>query len=543
MGLAVTSIKTYKQDCYSMQINVTKCSIGRRPLMSFIASFLSVIAISACVQNPVTGKKDLLLVDEGWELQIGAQQYLPLRQQQGGDYVADPKVESYVRSVGMKLAAKSDRKLPYEFNVINDSTPNAWALPGGKISINRGLLVELQSEAELAAVLGHEIVHAAAKHGAKGQTRGMGLQLGVVTATILAQQNGYDGQVAQLASSVGAQIINSQYGQGAELESDRYGMEYMARAGFDPQGAVGLQRTFLRLSQGSPNNSLTRLFASHPPSQKRVAENIKTAAKLPKGGISGEKQYKQAMATLFIKQDAYEAHQKAQLAIKNGNLRQASQLLATAIKIEPRESLFHSLAGDIALSQKNLQGARGSYDKAIALNSDYFYNYVQRGRISEAQNNLKAAQADYARSVRLLPTATAQLGLGMVAEREGKSQVARRYYSMAAQAGDSEGKRARQALMRLAPDTSTNAANTSLLVRQGLNRSGEFVIEVINQTSKPMGNIRLGVSVGGAAQQSIGVRGVVQPGQRRLVETGRKLNKAQADRVKVVILGATQAGS
>ena len=83
-----------------------------------------------------------------------------MRQSQGGDYVADPKVQDYVRQVGNKLAAVSDRKLPYEFSVVNDSSANAWALPGGKIAIHRGLLTELKSEAELAAVLSHEIVHA-----------------------------------------------------------------------------------------------------------------------------------------------------------------------------------------------------------------------------------------------------------------------------------------------------------------------------------------------------------------------------------------------
>ncbi len=505
-------------------------------LPAFLASFLCVMLVSACVQNPVTGKKDLLLVSEDWELQVGAQQYLPLRQQQGGDYTADPKVENYVRSVGMKLAAKSDRKLPYEFNVINDSTPNAWALPGGKISINRGLLVQLKNEAELAAVLGHEIVHAAAKHGARGQTRGMGLQLGVVTATILAQNNGYDGQVAQLASSVGAQIINSQYGQGAELESDLYGMEYMARAGYDPQGAVGLQRTFLALSKGQPNNPLSRLFASHPPSQKRVNENLKTAARLPKGGVLGEQQYKSAMATLFRTQEAYAAHDKARLALKNGDVRQASQLVNQAIRSEPRESLFHTLAGDIALGQKNLKAARQSYTRAISLNSEYFYNYVQRGRVSEAENNIQAAKADYGRSMQLLPTNVAQLGLGKFAEAEGKTQVARRYYAMAAQAGGSSGQLAKQGLIRLQPDVD-NGRNTGVLVRQGLTQQGVFVIEVINQASTPIRNVRIGYSVDGSPQRAIGVNGVIGPGDRRAVQTRQRLTRAQADRARVVVLG------
>ena len=127
---------------------------------------------SGCAINPVTGESELSFVSQDQELKIGAEQYAPSRQMQGGDYLTDPQIGEYVSRVGNRIAAASDRKLPYEFKVINDSTPNAWALPGGKIAINRGLLTELQSEAELAAVLSHEIVHAAARHGAQGMERG-----------------------------------------------------------------------------------------------------------------------------------------------------------------------------------------------------------------------------------------------------------------------------------------------------------------------------------------------------------------------------------
>ncbi|NND89260.1 MAG: M48 family metallopeptidase, partial [Granulosicoccus sp.] len=309
----------------------------RRLRVALPLCLLSLILLSACVQNPVTGNKDFLLVSEDWEMQIGTQQYLPLRQSQGGDYVVDPGVENYVQGVGRRLAAQSDRKLPYEFHVINDSTPNAWALPGGKISINRGLLVRLKDEAELAAVLGHEIVHAAAKHGARGQTRGIGLQLGVMTASILGAREGY-GQQAQLLSSVGAQIINSRYGQDAELEADRFGMDYMARAGYDPQGAVQLQRTFVALSGDRRDDALSRLFASHPPSVRRVNENIETAARLPDGGKVGQAEYRTAMARLFKTRKAYEAYDKAQLAMQKNDPRQASTLLREAMRIEPNEA-------------------------------------------------------------------------------------------------------------------------------------------------------------------------------------------------------------
>ncbi|MFK7855336.1 MAG: M48 family metalloprotease [Granulosicoccus sp.] len=508
---------------------------GKRSGLAFIVSFLGMLLLGACVQNPVTGKKDFLLVSEDWELQVGAQQYLPLRQAQGGDYVADPNVENYVRSVGRRLAAHSDRKLPYEFHVINDSTPNAWALPGGKISINRGLLVRLKNESELAAVLGHEIVHAAAKHGAKGQTRGIGLQLGVMTASIAGARNGY-GEIAQLASSVGAQIINSQYGQGAELEADRFGMNYMAKAGYNPQGAVGLQRTFVQLSKGQASNSLTRLFASHPPSEKRVVENMKTASMLNKGGTIGEDSYKKAMARLTKSQEAYAYYDKAQQILKKGDTRKAMTLVRDAIRIEPREAHFHSLVGDIALKQNNLSSAKRSFDKAISLNSKFYYYYLQRGKIYEEQRNLRAAQADYANSIKLLPTSKAQLSLGQFAERAGKPQVAKRYYAMAAQAKGSDAENARSALMSLEPPVSKD---TRLLVRQGLTRQGTFAIELINQTSRAVGNVRLGMqSAPGTPQRIQTVKQVIPAGQSRVIDTGRVLTKRQANQIKVVILKA-----
>lgn len=491
--------------------------------------------LSACVQNPVTGKKDFLLVSEDWEMQVGEQQYLPLRQAQGGDYVVDPGVEAYVSQVGQRLAARSDRKLPYEFHVINDSTPNAWALPGGKISINRGLLVRLNNEAELAAVLGHEIVHAAAKHGAQGQTRGIGLQLGVMTASILGAREGY-GQQAQVLSSVGAQIINSQYGQGAELEADRYGMQYMAAAGFDPQGAVELQRTFVELSKGQGSNALDRLFASHPPSPKRVAENIKTAQTLKAGGELGEARYRNAMSRLLKTQKAYEAFDQAQVAFQKNNPQQAQNLLRDAIRIEPEEAHFHSLLGDIALSKNQLSTAKRAFDKAISLNDEFYYYYLQRGKINEKQNNARAAQADYAKSMSLLPTTAAQLSLGNYAENEGKLQVAKRYYAMAAQATGPEAVRAKESLMRLEPPASLD---TRLLVRQGLTQRGTFAIELINQSSRDIVQVQLGLQRGPDGPQSIEqVSRLIPAGQSRVVDTGRRLSTLQSQMIKVTVLRA-----
>src|SRR5688572_27146661 len=193
--------------------------------MRIVKFLLVLLALAGCGVNPVTGKKEIQFVSEAAELKLGEQNYAPTRQAEGGDLTVMPELTAYVSEVGQKLAAVADRKLPYEFVVLNNSVPNAWALPGGKIAINRGLLTELKNEAEPAAVIGHEIVHAAARHGAKAQERGTLLQGALAAAQIGAAIGGADSNVAGLAiqgAGVGAQMIQQKYGRDQELESDEY---------------------------------------------------------------------------------------------------------------------------------------------------------------------------------------------------------------------------------------------------------------------------------------------------------------------------------
>ena len=227
---------------------------------------LALSVIAGCSTNPVTGRSELVLLSESQEIALGEKNYLANQQASGGPFLLDEPLTRYVSDLGAKLAAVSDRPtLPYEFVVLNSGVPNAWAMPGGKIAINRGLLVLLESEAELAAVIGHEIVHAAARHTAQAQTRQTALSAGVVGLELLTGQR--LGQLQQTGVKYGGQLLLSRYGREQELEADLYGMRYMAKAGFDPEGAVQLQQKFVQLSaQRGQQNTLEALFASHPPS-------------------------------------------------------------------------------------------------------------------------------------------------------------------------------------------------------------------------------------------------------------------------------------
>lgn len=499
---------------------------------------LTAFVVSGCAVNPVTGKKELSLISEEQELSIGKQQYSPMRQSQGGDYTVDPRVQTYVNSVGQGLAAVSDRKLPYEFRVLNNSVPNAWALPGGKIAINRGLLTELQSEAELAAVLGHEIVHAAAKHGAKGMQRGMLLQGAVLATTVATQEKSY-ANFARLGASIGAQLVNQKYGRDAEVQSDHYGMIYMSRAGYDPQGAVDLQKTFVRLSESRRQDWLTGLFASHPPSQERVANNVRDAAALPKGGQVGRERYRLNMARLVKSEPAYEVYEKAQEALSDGDIGQARFLIQKAITIEPREGHFHSLLGDIERRNKSFSTARRHYDKAISLDGDFFYYYLQRGLVNEKLKANIAAQRDLTRSVELLPTADAFNALGNIARAERQYDTAKQYYSKAAGHQSAAGKAAFGALVEL--DISDNPGKY-IKIRTGVNDTGSLIAEISNTTPRDVTGLVLALQypdpAGQVRQVSRALQGQLGAGQKERINLGISVNRAQAGQVQSGIVAA-----
>ena len=505
-----------------------------------LSTFLLVAVLSGCATNPVTGKSEISLVSESWELKTGAQNYLPARQSQGGDYVADPQVQAYVQEVGNKLAAVSDRDLPYEFAVINNSVPNAWAMPGGKIAINRGLLTELGSEAELAAVLGHEIVHAAAKHSAQAVQRGVMLQAAVLATGIATKDSDY-GQVAAIGAGAGAALINSKYGRDDERESDVYGMNYMSRAGYNPQGAVELQQTFVALKDGKAANFLEGLFASHPPSQERVATNRQHAATLPSGGIEGRQRYEQMMARLIDSKPAYEAYDEARQAVADNRLKAARRLVQQAIDSEPREGHFYALLGDIEADEDDLNAADRAYDQAVNLNPNFFYPLMRSGVINERQGRIAKAKRRLNRSLELLETAEAYNTLGAIAEREGNLQQAEELYARAAQDSGAAGQTALTSLVSLR-SKSNPAALVSL--RWGIGADGKVLIEATNKTPRTLMGIDLQIRLVDAQgilrsydQRLVGL----SPGQVTQVSTGLRPGSGQVQ-LSIASIETVQGG-
>ncbi len=419
-------------------------SLGRLTLSILLLSLLA-----ACAVNPVTGERELSLFGEDWELATGEQYYAPLRQMQGGDFVLDEDLVRYVQEVGQRVASEAPRDLPYEFAVINDSIPNAWALPGGKISINRGLLTEMNSEAELAAVLGHEAAHAAARHSAQQQSRSALVQgaviIGGVAVGVATEREDY-AMVAVLGGMLGAQLISQRYSRDAEREADYFGTRWMHAAGYNPEGAVSLQQSFVRLSEGRNPGFVQGLFASHPPSQERVENNRRLADELGREGIVGDDRYQQRIARIKRLEPAYEAHDEGRRALAQGDFDTALAKAEEALALEDGEALFHALKGDALASKDRLAEAETAYSQALARDQGWFYHHLRRGMVRERQRDYANARGDLQASIERLPTAQGHYYLGNVERASGNRQAAIQNYRIAGQSDDEAGQRARRAL-------------------------------------------------------------------------------------------------
>ncbi|HSD61589.1 MAG TPA: M48 family metalloprotease, partial [Burkholderiales bacterium] len=216
----------------------------------------------------------------------------------------DPELQAYVSRVGQKLARASHRPgISYTFVVVDSPEINAFALPGGYVYVTRGILAYLGSEAELAAVVGHEIGHVTARHGVRQQSAAMatGLGVGILGAIV----PGVGGSAAQNVADVVSTAVLSGYGREQELEADRLGAQYLARTGYDPQAMIRVvevlknQELFdaeVAKKEGRETRAYHGLFASHPDNDTRLKEVVGEASKFAKAGaFEGEAEYDKAI--------------------------------------------------------------------------------------------------------------------------------------------------------------------------------------------------------------------------------------------------------
>lgn len=244
--------------------------------------------LAGCAVNPATGRNNFVMMSEQQELDLGRRYNQEILKQ--NPRYADEKLQAYVQQVGERVAKNSHRsQLNYTFTVVDSPDINAFALPGGYIYIHRGLLVYLSSEAELAAVLGHEVGHVTARHSVQQQSQSSAWN---ILGQAVALGTGV-GAAADITNVLGGAVVSG-YGRDMELEADGLGAQYLARSGYDPQAMIEVvkvlknQEVFARdqaaaRGEAQPAGGYHGLFDTHPDNDRRLQQVIGPARALATG--------------------------------------------------------------------------------------------------------------------------------------------------------------------------------------------------------------------------------------------------------------------
>lgn len=253
--------------------------------MRLLILSLIVLTLAACAKNPVTGSNDFVMVSESQEIAIGRQNDEQIKKQY--KVYGSKALQDYVNGVGQRIAKQSHRPdLQYHFTVLDTPDINAFALPGGYVYITRGIMAYLNSEAELAAVLGHEIGHVTARHGVRQQSAAQAANIGMTIASIFVPQVNSVG--AQNLANVVSGALLSGYGREHELEADRLGADYLTRTDYDPKAIITvigvlknqeLKDAELAKQEGREPRRYHGLFATHPDNDTRLQQAVGEAEK------------------------------------------------------------------------------------------------------------------------------------------------------------------------------------------------------------------------------------------------------------------------
>ncbi len=222
--------------------------------------------------NPATGEQQLILVSTDQEIAIG-KEAAPIFIEQMDGRVESKELQYYVQTVGGRLAVVSDRSMPYQFTVLRSETPNAFALPGGKIFISVGMMRQLQNERQLAAVLGHEVAHVAALHNVQNIQRQMGVAIIADTAGVVADVfiGGVAGPAAEAGTKIVGNVASLGYSREDESQADEIGIRYLYAAGYNAWSMVEMLELLSEMSE-SESSKFANHFQTHPLTSRRIKD-------------------------------------------------------------------------------------------------------------------------------------------------------------------------------------------------------------------------------------------------------------------------------
>jgi len=362
--------------------------------------------LAGCATNPVSGHKQLIFLSESREVQLD-QESSP--HQVSADYGAaqDTELNRYVSAVGNQLAALSHRPdMPYNFRVVNAVYINAYAFPGGTIAVSRGMLVNMENESELAAVLGHEIGHVCSRHAAQQYTTGMLGSVLVTAAALIVQQKKeeYAGLTAGLGM-VASGVLLARYSRSNEREADALSLEYMTKGGYNPEGCITLMDMLRKTSKEKPN-VIEMLFATHPMSEERYQTAVQEVAgkyQVQKSYPLNKERYQEKTARLRTIKGALAQMQNGEKSAAAGDYDSAVSSFQAALKEAPQDYACLLMLAKCMLAKKNFAEAEKYANFARAAYPQEPQALHVSGMAKVGGKNYESAYADFSEYEKTLP--------------------------------------------------------------------------------------------------------------------------------------------
>lgn len=405
-----------------------------------------------CAANPVTGRSQLMLMSEDQEIAVDKSQS-PHQFSSDYGFVQDKALGDYVSRIGKQMTAKTHRThMPYRFKCVNANYVNAYAFPGGSIACTRGILLTLENEAELAALLGHELGHVNARHTAEIMSKSMVTSAVVGGLSIYAGSlgSGY-GQMASQLGQISAGALLATYSRDNERQADSLGMEYMVRSGYSPEGMIGLMGVLNDMNKHKMSTAQV-LFATHPMSSERYKTAVSEAdaryAAYKKQPVHKDR-YMDHTVRLRKKKGAIEKMQKSEAKLGQKKYSDAETLLKSALKQAPDDYVGLLLMAKCQLMQDKDKEAERYADKAKKVYPDEAQAYHISGITKIRNKKYEAAHKDFSAYDKKLPgnpNTTFYKGLAL----EGMEKIepsAREYYKYLQAVN--QGKQAQYAYKRL----------------------------------------------------------------------------------------------
>lgn len=375
-------------------------------LMSAAGAGLSTGVLHGCATDPVTGESVLVGMSEAQEINVDRQQSPHQFSADYGPVQADG-VNRYLSGVGEDMAGVSHRPdMPYSFRAVNANHVNAYAFPGGSIGVTRGMLVEAENEAELAGLLGHEVGHVTARHAAEQAGKTMVAQAAVAGGAVYAStRDPALGNVVAGLGSLGAGALLAHYSRDNERESDALGMEYMTRAGHNPDGMTGLMDVLQSKSRDRPS-AMELMFSTHPPSEERYQTARRRAAeqyaRYRDAPLHRDRFMDETASVHRIKPSILE-QQKGEREMARKSYGAAEALFRSAVDMTPDDYTGNVLLGKSLLAQEKPREARRFFQRATRVYPGEAQARHLSGITALATGDFEGAYEQFDRYEQLLP--------------------------------------------------------------------------------------------------------------------------------------------